>query len=186
MALLKIARMGNPILRKIAEAVPLAEIETPAFQSFIDDLVDTMRDGDGLGLAAPQVHVSKQVVVVESIENERYPDAPSIGLLVLVNPVFKYMSKETRYGWEGCLSVDNLRGKVTRSRAVKLEALDRYGKKMLLDWEGFPAVILQHETDHLRGTLFVDRMKDMTTLCHLEEFSRYWVRKESDDEEDVV
>lgn len=180
MALLKIAKMGNPILRKIAEPVSTKELETVEFQKFIDDMVETMRDGEGLGLAAPQVHVSKQVVVIESFENERYPDAPAIPLLVLVNPVFKYMSRETRTGWEGCLSVDNLRGKVTRSRTVKLEALDRNGNALVLEWEDFPAVVLQHETDHLRGHLFIDRMKDMSTLTHLDEFGKFWIKGEAD------
>jgi peptide deformylase len=183
MALLKIAKMGNPVLRKISETVSKEEIKTAIFQRFIDDMIETMRDEDGLGLAAPQVHVSKQVVVVESLENNRYPDAPEFPLLVLINPVFKYLSKEVRTGWEGCLSLDNLRGKVTRSRAVKLEALDRKGQPVVLDWEDFPAVVLQHEIDHLRGHLFVDRMKDMSTLTHLGEFHRYWVKGEKNVEE---
>ncbi len=183
MAILKIAKMGNPILRKISEPVSQKEIQTPEFQRFLDDLIETMRDEDGLGLAAPQVHVSKQVVVIESLDDDRTPDAPPFPLLVLINPVFKYLSKELRTGWEGCLSLDNLRGKVPRSRAVKLEALDRNGETIILDWEEFPAVVLQHEIDHLRGHLFVDRMKDMTTLTHLGEFHRYWVKGQKDVEE---
>ncbi len=183
MALLKIAKMGNPILRKISEPVTKKDIQTADFQRFIDDMIETMRDEDGLGLAAPQVHVSKQVVVIESLEDDRSPEAPPFPLLVLVNPVFKYLSKELRTGWEGCLSLDNLRGKVPRSRAVRLEALDRNGNPVLLDWEEFPAVVLQHEIDHLRGHLFVDRMKDMSTLTHLGEFHRYWIKGEKNVEE---
>ncbi|MDA8028308.1 MAG: peptide deformylase [Nitrospiraceae bacterium] len=183
MALLKIAKMGNPILRKISEPVSKKEIESVDFQRFLDDMIETMRDEDGLGLAAPQVHVSKQVVVIESLDDDRAPEAPPFPLLVLINPVFKYLSKEIRTGWEGCLSLDNLRGKVPRSRAVKLEALDRNGNTVILDWEEFPAVVLQHEIDHLRGHLFVDRMKDMTTLTHLGEFHRYWIKGEKNVEE---
>ncbi len=183
MALLKIAKMGNPILRKISEPVTKKDIQAADFQRFIDDMIETMRDEDGLGLAAPQVHVSKQVVVIESLEDDRSPEAPPFPLLVLVNPVFKYLSKELRTGWEGCLSLDNLRGKVPRSRAVRLEALDRNGNPVLLDWEEFPAVVLQHEIDHLRGHLFVDRMKDMSTLTHLGEFHRYWIKGEKNVEE---
>jgi peptide deformylase len=183
MALLKIAKMGNPILRKISEPVSKKEIQTADFQRFIDDMIETMRDEDGLGLAAPQVHVSKQVVVIESLDDDRTPEAPPFPLLVLINPVFKYLSKELRTGWEGCLSLDNLRGKVPRSRAVKLEALDRNGNTVVLDWEEFPAVVLQHEIDHLRGHLFVDRMKDMSTLTHLGEFHRYWIKGEKNVEE---
>lgn len=183
MALLKIAKMGNPILRKISEPVSKKEIQTADFQRFIDDMIETMRDEDGLGLAAPQVHVSKQVVVIESLDDDRTPEAPPFPLLVLINPVFKYLSKELRTGWEGCLSLDNLRGKVPRSRAVKLEALDRNANTVVLDWEEFPAVVLQHEIDHLRGHLFVDRMKDMSTLTHLGEFHRYWIKGEKNVEE---
>ena len=183
MALLKIAKMGNPILRKISEPVSKKEIQTADFQRFIDDMIETMRDEDGLGLAAPPVHVSKQVVVIESLDDDRTPEAPPFPLLVLINPVFKYLSKELRTGWEGCLSLDNLRGKVPRSRAVKLEALDRNGNTVVLDWEEFPAVVLQHEIDHLRGHLFVDRMKDMSTLTHLGEFHRYWIKGEKNVEE---
>ena len=183
MALLKIAKMGNPILRKISEPVSKKEIQTADFQRFIDDMIETMRDEDGLGLAAPQVHVSKQVVVIESLDDDRTPEAPPFPLLVLINPVFKYLSKELRTGWEGCLSLDNLRGKVPRSRAVKLEALDRNGNTVVLDWEEFPAVVLQHEIDHLRGHLFVDRMKDMSTLTRLGEFHRYWIKGEKNVEE---
>ena len=183
MALLKIAKMGNPILRKISEPVSKKEIESVDFQRFLDDMIETMRDEDGLGLAAPQVHVSKQVVVIESLDDDRTPEAPPFPLLVLINPVFKYLSKEIRTGWEGCLSLDNLRGKVPRSRAVKLEALDRNGNTVILDWEEFPAVVLQHEIDHLRGHLFVDRMRDMTTLTHLGEFHRYWIKGEKNVEE---
>ena len=183
MALLKIAKMGNPILRKISEPVSKKEIESVDFQRFLDDMIETMRDEDGLGLAAPQVHVSKQVVVIESLDDDRTPEAPPFPLLVLINPVFKYLSKEIRTGWEGCLSLDNLRVKVPRSRAVKLEALDRNGNTVILDWEEFPAVVLQHEIDHLRGHLFVDRMKDMTTLTHLGEFHRYWIKGEKNVEE---
>jgi peptide deformylase len=183
MALLKIAKMGNPVLRKISEPVSKEEISRPEFQRFLDDMIETMKDEDGLGLAAPQVHVSKQVVIIESLDDPRSEDGPPTPLLVLINPVFKYMSKETRTGWEGCLSLDNLRGKVTRSRAVKLEALGRKGETIVLDWEEFPAVVLQHEIDHLRGHLFVDRMKDMSTLTHLGEFHRYWIKGEKDVEE---
>ncbi|MGC8499708.1 MAG: peptide deformylase [Leptospirillia bacterium] len=184
MALLKIAKMGNPVLRKISEPVTKEEIKTPEFQQFLDDMIETMRDEDGLGLAAPQVHVSKQVVVIESLDDPRSgEEGPEMPLLVLINPVFKYMSKELRTGWEGCLSLDNLRGRVPRSRAVKLEALGRNGEAIVLDWEEFPAVVLQHEIDHLRGHLFVDRMKDMSTLTHLGEFRRYWVKEEEEVEE---
>jgi peptide deformylase len=173
MALLPIAKLGNPILRKLAEPVSREELLTEPFQSFIDDMIETMRTKDGVGLAAPQVSVSRQVVVIESHFNPRYADAPEISLLVLVNPIFTYLSTEMTEGWEGCLSVDNLRGKVRRSKKVAVKALDRYGETVEIITETFLAVILQHEIDHLHGRLFVDQISDPASLCQLEEFNKY-------------
>lgn len=173
MSVLPIAKLGNPILRKIAEPVSKEELFSDAFQLFIDDMVETMRVKDGVGLAAPQVHVSKQLVVIESHLNPRYTDAPEISLLVLVNPLFTYLSPEKVEGWEGCLSVDNLRGKVNRSRKAAFKALDRYGEKIDLSTDTFLAVILQHEIDHLHGRLFVDQISDAASLSQMEEFNKY-------------
>ncbi len=179
MAVLKIAKLGNPVLRKISEKVAVEELSTPSIQTFIDDLVETMRVEDGVGLAAPQVSVSKQIIAVGSETNSRYPDAPVLPLLVLVNPVFTFLSNETEVGWEGCLSLDNLRGKVRRSCRVSVKGLDRNGKPITLDAEGFLAVVLQHEIDHLNGKVFLDRMDDFSTLTHLHEFEKFWIKKEN-------
>ncbi len=179
MPVLTIAKLGKPVLRRISEKGSPTELESPAMQAFIDNLVETMRVEDGVGLAAPQVSVSKQIIAVESEANPRYPDAPVLPLLILVNPVFTFMSNETQVGWEGCLSVDNLRGKVQRSSRVSVKALDRHGKPVSLDADGFLAVVLQHEVDHLNGKVFLDRMDDLSTLTHLAEFEQYWVKKET-------
>lgn len=173
MPILPIAKLGNPILREIAEPVSKEELLSESFQLFIDDMIETMRVKDGVGLAAPQVHISKQLVVIESHFNPRYTEAPEISLLVLVNPLFTYLSSEKTEGWEGCLSVDNLRGKVNRSRKVALKALDRKGEKIILETDTFLAVILQHEIDHLHGRLFVDQISDPNSLSQMEEFNKF-------------
>lgn len=173
MPVLPIAKLGNPILRKIADPISKEELSSQSFQIFIDDMIETMRVKDGIGLAAPQVSISKQIIVIESHLNPRYTEAPQISLLVLVNPIFTYLSPEKVEGWEGCLSVDNLRGKVKRSQKAALRALDRHGERVNIFTDTFLAVILQHEIDHLHGRLFVDQISDITSLSHLEEFQKY-------------
>lgn len=173
--LLRIAKMGNPILRKIAAPVTEDELLDPATQRLIDDMIETVRDADGIGLAAPQVHVSKRIQIVEIRPNPRYPAAPSFPLMVLVNPEVEPLTTDMLEVWEGCLSVDDLRGKVRRPAAVAVRYLDRFGEPREFEFEGFPAVVVQHETDHLDGKLFVDRMADMSTLTHLREWERYWL-----------
>lgn len=175
MAVLEIAKLGNPILRKIAEPVTVDECHDPAFQSFLDDMVETMQKRDGVGLAAPQVFRSLQAIVIQSETNSRYADAPDVSLLVLLNPRLTFLSEEKIEGWEGCLSLDNLRGKVPRALRVTGDGFDRSMEPMSFEAEGFLSVVLQHEIDHLHGTVFLDRMKDFSTLTHLAEFERYWV-----------
>lgn len=177
MAILKIARLGHPVLRKAALEVENAKIPSDEIQRLIDGMIETMREYDGIGLAAPQVHQSLQIYVIESCKNSRYPEAPDIPLVILINPIFTYMSENKVEGWESCLSVNNLRGKVSRSEEVKLEALDRSGEKIMLEVNGFFAVVLQHEIDHLNGMVYLDRMKDMKTLSHMKEFAKYWAEK---------
>ena len=181
MAVLKIAKLGNPILRQIAVPVDLNELTGPRndeLQGFIDDLIDTMRVEDGVGIAAPQVSRSIQIVVVECAGNERYPGKEDIELMVLVNPVITRYSEEMEEGWEGCLSLENLRGLAQRSTDITVEAYTREGKKFGLEADGFLAVVLQHEIDHLHGLVFLDRMADMAKLCFQEEYDRFWLSKE--------
>jgi len=174
-ALLKIAKLGNPILRKIAEPVLISECQHILFQQLIDDMVETMRALDGVGLAAPQVFASQQVIVVESNPNARYPNAPSLPLFVMLNPAFVFMSEDQIQGWEGCLSLDNLRGRVVRSARVAVKGFNRYMEPVELEAEGFLSVVIQHEMDHLVGKVFIDRMKELTTLTHLAEYDQYWL-----------
>jgi peptide deformylase len=173
MAILKVARLGHPILRQVAEPVAVEGILSPQTQRFIDDLIETMVEYDGAGLAAPQVHVSQQIVVFEVEGNPRYPEAPSIPLTVLVNPKITPTTKELEDDWEGCLSVPDLRGKVPRFTEVRVEAYDRTGKKLNYVAKGFEARVVQHECDHLIGKVFLDRMKSMESLSFLREFLRY-------------
>ncbi|HTL48056.1 MAG TPA: peptide deformylase [Verrucomicrobiae bacterium] len=180
MAILKVARLGHPVLRQKAANVDPKEIGTPEFQRFLDDMVDTMREYDGVGLAAPQVHASKQIFVCEVEKNPRYPEAPSVPLTCVINPVLKDLSDKKVPMWEGCLSIPDMRGVVPRHESLICEGLDRKGKPLTLEVSGFFARVIQHEWDHLQGHVYPDRMKDLRTLTFLQEFGRYWV----DDEED--
>jgi peptide deformylase len=182
MAILKVARLGHPVLRKIAAPVPVAEIRSAETQRLIDDMVETMREYNGAGLAAPQVHVLKQICVIEVHGNPRYPDAPAIPLTVLINPVVTPLTEETEDGWEGCLSVPDMRGIVPRRGAVRLEARDREGAKIDVVAKEFFARVIQHETDHLNGIVYLDRMRDLSTLTHLAEWNRYWLGIQEQDD----
>lgn len=185
MAILKVARLGHPVLRKIAEPVDPAALRTPAVQRLIDDMIETMRDADGAGLAAPQVYESVQVCVIEISHNPRYPDALEIPLTVLVNPIVTPVPTDSGAAvserdsismYEGCLSVTGLRGRVTRPRRVRVQALDRHGKPLEFSWEGVRACVVQHETDHLNGVIYVDRA-DSKSLTFLREYERYVPRE---------
>lgn len=172
MSILKVARMGNPVLRKKARKVEPAEIKSPEFQKLVDDMIETMREYDGIGLAAPQVHESLRLAIVGIEEGEGRNR--SIRVLPVVNPEVTPLSKTTAEDWEGCLSLPKLRGRVVRPDRVQVRALDRRGNRVEFDLEGFAARVAQHETDHLDGVLFIDRMKSLETLSYLEEYSKYW------------
>src|SRR5678815_3075885 len=168
MAGLEIAKLGNPVLRKKAEPVSQQDIGTAEFQQFIDDMLATMVEAEGIGLAAPQVSRSQQVVVMDCPGEGGFPQT------VLINPKIVFYGPQQVENWEGCLSVDGLRGKVTRPSVVRVQALDRHGKSMDFEATGLYAVCIQHEMDHLIGKMFLDRMTDMSTLTQLHEFSKYW------------
>ena len=173
MAILKVARLGHPVLRQVAAPVPPSEIRSAEAQRLIDDMVETMREYNGAGLAAPQVHVLKQICVIEVHGNPRYPDAPVIPLTVLINPVVTPLTEEMEDGWEGCLSVPDMRGVVPRFGSVRLEALDREGNRIDVVAKEFFARVIQHETDHLNGIVYIDRMRDLTSLSYMTEWQRY-------------
>ena len=178
--------MGEPVLRRVARPLSVEELKTPVIQTLIDDMIDTMHDADGAGLAAPQVYESVQVCVIEISANPRYPDALDIPLTVLVNPVItplvespleRLAEGDSISMFEGCLSVAGLRGQVVRPRRVRVQALDRLGAALDFVWEGVRASVVQHETDHLNGVLYVDRA-DSKSLSFLREYERYVPREE--------
>jgi peptide deformylase len=168
MAILSIAKLGNPILRKVATPVDPNDIRTSEFQRLIDDLFETMLDEPGIGLAAPQVSQSIQLVVMGCEGEDGFPQT------VLINPKIVFYGPKQVENWEGCLSLDGLRGKVTRPSVVRVQALDRDGKPMDFEATDLYAVCIQHEMDHLIGKLFLDRMTDLSTLTQLHEFNQYW------------
>jgi peptide deformylase len=165
---LPIAKLGNPVLRQIAAKVDPRDIRTYDLQQFIDNLIETMLDEPGIGLAAPQVSRSIRLVVMGCEGDDGFPQT------VLINPKIVFYGPQQVENWEGCLSVDGLRGKVTRPSVVRVQALDRTGKSMDFEATGLYAVCIQHEMDHLIGKLFLDRMTDMSTLTQLPEFDKYW------------
>ena len=182
MAILKVARLGHPVLRQKAQPVPVGEIGSASIQRLIDDMVETMREYDGAGLAANQVHTLLQIAVIEVDGNPRYPDAAAIPLTVVINPVVTPLGEEREDGWEGCLSVPDMRGIVSRHTAVRLECYDREGNPVDLVAKDFFARVIQHETDHLNGIVYVDRMSDLRTLSHIAEWNKHWlgIREQND------
>jgi len=173
MAILKVARIGNPVVRARAKNVDPAAIPTRDFQRFLDDMVETMHEYDGVGVAAPQVHVSLRVAVLEVPASDRRGERRGVPLTVLINPVVTPLSKKRQFDIEGCLSVPDLRGLVPRFEKIRLDALGRDGKPYSIEASGFHARVIQHECDHLDGNVYLDRMEDMKTLGFLHEFERF-------------
>ena len=169
----KIAQIGHPVLRQPAREVSRDELATPAIQQFIDDLIDTMRDANGAGLAANQVFEPIQICAIEVSDNPRYPYKPNIPLTVLVNPVLTPLDDEQFDNYEGCLSVPNIRGVVPRYVNLRVRALDRHGEEIDHTVRGVTAGTYQHEVDHLAGVLFLDKVVDPRTLCTWTEFERF-------------
>jgi len=167
--------MGNPILRKIAKELSASEIKSAEFQRLIEDMIETMREYDGIGLAAAQVHQSVQLCLIEiNPENKRYDAREATPLKVVINPKITPIGKDMEEMWEGCLSVHAMRGLVRRPARVRVEGFDEKAKKFQWELEGLAAVVVQHETDHLFGTLYVDRLVDTKKLAFLPEYQKYW------------
>jgi peptide deformylase len=171
--ILKVARLGHPAVRSAAKPVPVDQIKTADFQRLLDDMVETMHEYSGVGLAAPQVHLSIQVAVLECSHNPRYPDAPPIPLTVLINPTVTVIDRAPLEDWEGCLSIPDLRGRVPRFKSVRVQALGRDATALDFVATDFHARVIQHETDHLKGEVYLDRMPNMRSLTHLAEFQRF-------------
>ena len=173
MSILKVARMGHPVLRERARPISKSDLRDPLMQKLIDDMIDTMHEYHGVGLAAPQVHEGLRLFVA-LLDDEPGPKSEAT---VIINPeIVPSGSKEE--GWEGCLSIPDIRGMVLRFTEIGVSALDRNGKPLELRLKNFPARVVQHETDHLDGVLFFDRMTSMQSLTYLDEYSRYHAKDE--------
>jgi peptide deformylase len=187
MAILKVSRLGHPVLRTKARPIDPRSITTPAVQRLIDDMFDTMREYSGVGLAAPQVHEGVRLFVAglrTGALGAEVKDDGEMPLVALVNPEVTLVGASTEAGWEGCLSIPDMRGRVPRAPAVKVKALDRTGKPISFTAKGFPARVIQHEFDHLDGILFLDRMAGFETLTFIEEYDRFWSRHDDEEEDD--
>ena len=178
MAIRKVSRMGHPVLRQRAAEIPPAQMQSPPMQRLIDDMIETMIDYEGIGLAAPQVFEPLRLIVLGDPDADAEDEAV-IPLTVLFNPHFTSLSPDRVDAWEGCLSIPQLRGVVPRSAAVEVRGYDREGSAVELEAEGIFARVLQHEIDHLDGVLFLDRMDDLQTLTFVEEYQRYWLDAEA-------
>jgi peptide deformylase len=173
MAILKIARMGHPVLRGVAQ--PVANPTAPEIRRLVADMVDTLEDIGGAGLAAPQVHVPRRVVIFR-VPDERVtgrPDDLPQDLLALVNPVITPLGDGQELGWEGCLSVPGLRGAVPRWAHIRYRGVTPEGESVDRSVEGFHARVVQHECDHLDGILYPQRMTDLSLLVFNEESARF-------------
>src|SRR5712671_7857592 len=173
MSILKVAHMGHPILRAKARTLSAADIRHPALQVLIDDMLDTMAEYHGVGLAAPQIHEGLRIFVgvLESPKPEAGKDAPDPEPIAVINPEITPVGDEVIEDWEGCLSIPDIRGRVPRAREIRLRGFDREGGRLDLALRDFHARVAQHETDHLDGTLFFDRMRTLESLTFLDEYS---------------
>lgn len=186
MAVLELVRIGEPILREVATPVGEDELAEPAFQGFLEDLVETMRAANGAGLAAPQVGVGKRVYCVEVRSNPRYPYKPDLDLRVLVNPELRILTEERFSSYEGCLSIPDLRGRLPRAPEIEVSYLDRDGSSVNERIRGLSAGTFQHEQDHLDGILFVDRVEDTRTLTTWHGFERHHAAAYADEARALV
>jgi peptide deformylase len=191
MAILKVARMGHPVLRAKARPLEAAEIRSSEVQQLIDDMFETMAEYQGVGLAAPQIHESVRLFVAgiparaaadDEDDEDDQDDRDEMPLIALINPEITPVGREVSEDWEGCLSIPDIRGRVPRARQIVAKGYDRNGKRVEIKASGFSARVIQHETDHLNGVLFFDRMKSLETLTFLNEFGRYWSRRDVPEE----
>jgi peptide deformylase len=182
MSILKVARMGHPVLRTKTKPISPSEITSAPVQDLIDSMIATMQEYHGVGLAAPQVHEGVRLFVAQVVpeqdededgEKDGGKKTPEPAVLALVNPEIAPIGRHTEEDWEGCLSIPDLRGMVPRYDHVRVKAYDRTGRRIEFEANGYMARVIQHEFDHLDGVLFLDRMKSFQTLSFLDEYARY-------------
>jgi len=188
MAIRKVARLGHPVLRQKTRELTSEEIHSPEIQRLIQDLRDTQAEYGGIGIAAPQIHESVRVAIIEfDGTNVRYRDTGSQPLTVFINAKVTVLDSHEQTYWEGCLSVPGLRGQVSRPRKIRVDYLDETGSERSLVAEGFLATAFQHELDHLDGVLFVDRVMTapgLTALSFTEEYQRFHLAECQDSAKD--
>jgi peptide deformylase len=174
MSILKVARMGHPVLRERARPLQKPDLRDPLVQKLIDDMIETMHEYHGVGLAGPQIHEGLRLFVA-LLDEEPGPDTEAT---VVINPEITPLGDTRAEGWEGCLSIPDIRGMVPRYTDIRMSALDRDGRAIELRLKNFAARVAQHETDHLDGILFFDRMTSFTSLTFYDEYSRYHAKDE--------
>jgi peptide deformylase len=186
MAIRKIARMGHPVLRDKARVLSEAEIRSAEIQRLIEDMFETMAEYQGIGLAAPQVYEGVRIFVAGTENGQPTSDMSDdfpMPRFALINPELSPNGRAVETDWEGCLSIPDIRGQVPRARDISVRGFDREGRRVEFRASGFPARVIQHETDHLDGVLFFDRMRSFETLTFIEEYQRYWSDPEEDEDE---
>jgi peptide deformylase len=181
MSILKVARMGHPVLRSKTKPVSPSDVAARDFQRLIDDMIDTMLEYNGVGLAGPQVHEGVRLFVAHIPPDGDQPDDRRSNVMAVVNPEITPVGRQLEEDWEGCLSIPDMRGQVPRYRDIRVKGLDRNGERIEIEASGFSARVIQHETDHLDGVLFLDRMKSLRSLSFLDEYARYHVKRDDDE-----
>ncbi len=176
--ILEITELGNPVLRQRASEVE--DLSDQKVKTFIDDLIETCKDSNGVGIAAPQVNASKRIFIISSRPNPRYPNAPELGPIALINPEIKSFSQEKEKDWEGCLSIPGIRGLVPRHKTIKVKYLTREGKEVEIEFTDFIARIFQHELDHLDGIVFLDRIDNNKELVTEKEYQKLMTKEMED------
>ena len=170
MSIREIVKMGNPVLREVAEDFSVEEIKSTETKDLLEDMWDSLEAAGGIGLAAPQIGISKQLAIIKlSSESDRYPDMEDSETYVIFNPKISVIDDNEQGFWEGCLSIPGLRGYVERPRKIRVDFLDENAAQKSIEIENFLATVFQHEIDHLYGTLYVEKMKDITSLTFEEE-----------------
>ena len=170
MAIREILKMGHPILLEVAK--PVEKFNTSELDSIIEDMIDTMKENDGAGLAAPQIGLGMQLVIFGFDSNERYPEADQVPFTVLINPVITPIGDEEEDGWEGCLSVPGLMGVVPRFKKIRYQGKDQHGNEIDREVDGFHARVVQHECDHLIGKLYPMRIHDFSQFGYLDTLTK--------------
>jgi peptide deformylase len=187
MAIRRIIRMGHPVLRRPADPVDESAIGSAEMQRLIADMIDTLHDYGGIGLAAPQIGESIRLAIVEIPDDgSRYGELPGMPLTAFINPTITVLDDDTHGFWEGCLSVPGLRGFVERPQHIRVDYLDLERNRQSLQLQGFRATVFQHEFDHLDGKLYIDRLTDTRLLAFEEEFMRYLAPRESTEPDDSL